>query len=332
MAKKYNLYLKGYVGGYDFDSDYVDYVLKQNEGQEVNVLIDSLGGSVASALSISSAFKRHGKVNVHFVGMNASAATIASLGAAHISMDSSAMYLVHKCSNYIFDWGTYNADELQTLIEKRKQQQTDLEKIDDNIASMYVAKCKKPQENLLKLMKIGGWLTSKEALDNGFVDEITDNAEDISPKIDDASATAMANAGIPLPNMPGEKDSFMSKILAMMSSFFTANTPKILNSMRRTFNFVCEILQMEALDAEEGKITLTETQMQSIEDRLSALSQQVSQLEADLESKNTQIENLMQNPAENTTEVVETSKSDSDFATSYMNSLNEAQQMFNSIP
>ena len=28
MAKKnYNLHLKGYVGGWDFDADYVDYVL-----------------------------------------------------------------------------------------------------------------------------------------------------------------------------------------------------------------------------------------------------------------------------------------------------------------
>ena len=31
MAKtKYNLHLKGYVGGWDFDSDYVDFVLNKN--------------------------------------------------------------------------------------------------------------------------------------------------------------------------------------------------------------------------------------------------------------------------------------------------------------
>lgn len=41
---KYHLHLKGFVGGYDFDSDYVDYILAKNEGKEVNVLIDSLGG------------------------------------------------------------------------------------------------------------------------------------------------------------------------------------------------------------------------------------------------------------------------------------------------
>ena len=73
----YNISLKGYVGGYDFDRSKVDKKLAKNEGKEINVLIDSLGGSLATGLSISAAFKNHGKVNVHFVGLYASAATIA---------------------------------------------------------------------------------------------------------------------------------------------------------------------------------------------------------------------------------------------------------------
>lgn len=47
MAKtKYNLHLKGYVGGWDFDSDYVDFVLNKNTDKEVAVLIDSHGGQL----------------------------------------------------------------------------------------------------------------------------------------------------------------------------------------------------------------------------------------------------------------------------------------------
>ena len=69
----YNISLKGYVGGYDFDRSTVDRELAKNDGKQVNVLIDSLGGSLATGLSISAAFKNHGQVNVHFVGLNASA-------------------------------------------------------------------------------------------------------------------------------------------------------------------------------------------------------------------------------------------------------------------
>ena len=59
----YNISLKGYVGGCDFDRNTVDSVLAKNDGKEVNVLIDSLGGSLATGLSISAAFKNHGNVS-----------------------------------------------------------------------------------------------------------------------------------------------------------------------------------------------------------------------------------------------------------------------------
>ena len=80
----YNIQLKGYVGGYDFDRATVDKELAKNDSKQVNVLIDSLGGSLATSLSISAAFRNHGNVNVHFVGLNASAATIASPDTSHM--------------------------------------------------------------------------------------------------------------------------------------------------------------------------------------------------------------------------------------------------------
>lgn len=53
----YNISLKGYVGGADFDRTTVDKTLAQNEGKCVKVLIDSLGGSLATGMSISAAFR-----------------------------------------------------------------------------------------------------------------------------------------------------------------------------------------------------------------------------------------------------------------------------------
>ena len=181
-ARNYNLRLKGYVGGNNFEDGYVDYVLSKHKDSPVTVLIDSTGGSLKTALSIAAAFRNHGDVSVHFVGLNASAATIASLGAKHISIDSAAMYLVHKCSSGLFEFGNFNADELSDLLSRIEQTKTDLEKFDANVAEMYARKCKKSPQDLLDLMKVGGWLTAKEALDWGFVDEITDIEEDANAK------------------------------------------------------------------------------------------------------------------------------------------------------
>ena len=55
----YNLHLKGFVGGADFDCNYVDFVLAQNSEQSVSVLIDSLGDTLATALSIASVLRQN---------------------------------------------------------------------------------------------------------------------------------------------------------------------------------------------------------------------------------------------------------------------------------
>lgn len=86
------------MGGADFNTESVLATLAANPDAEVSVLVDSTGGQLATALSISSAFHSHGKVHVHFTGMNASAASL---------------YLVHKCSMAVFEWASMNADHLQ---------------------------------------------------------------------------------------------------------------------------------------------------------------------------------------------------------------------------
>ena len=230
----YHISLKGYVGGYDFDRSTVDRELAKNEGKQVNVLIDSLGGSLATGLSISAAFRNHGNVNVHFVGLNASAATIASLGAAHISIDAGAMYLVHQCSMAFFEWGSLNSAQFATLIADCEKIKADLDKLDCNIASMYAARCQRKSADLLDLMQRGGWLTAKEALDWGFVDEITDLADEPAPKLTDALASAMASEGMPIPNIPiaeADKESAFAKFLASLASLFkTTKTQSYMNT------------------------------------------------------------------------------------------------------
>jgi len=306
----YQLHLKGFVGGYDFDADYVDYILNKNKDSEVHVLIDSLGGRSNTALSIFSAFKRHGNVNVHFVGMNASAATIASLGAKHITMDSSAMYLVHKCSVGFFEWGQLNSDGLQALIDNIEHQKADLDKLDANIAQMYATRCKKEPAELLDLMKAGGWLTAQEALAWGFVDELTDYEDEDAPVLTDTMANAMANAGIPLPNMPispklpmmsKQDQSAFAKFMSSLTQLFTnsknhdftnSQTSPTQNPMKKIFTSICAILACEHLLSQDGKVTLSDAQLDSLESAISADKQAINALNAQIETLKTEKQTL----------------------------------------
>jgi ATP-dependent protease ClpP protease subunit len=297
----YQLHLKGFVGGFDFDADYVDYILSKHEGKEVHVLIDSLGGRSNTALSIFSAFKRHGNVNVHFVGMNASAATIASLGAKHITMDASAMYLVHKCSVGFFEWGQLNSDGLQALIDNIEHQKADLDKLDANIAQMYATRCKKEPSELLDLMKVGGWLTAQEALAWGFVDELTDYEDEEAPVLTDTMANAMSAAGIPIPNLPNmnitrQEQSAFAKFMSMLTQYFTnSKKNEFINSqtstsnpMKKIFTSICAILACEHLLSNDGKITLDDAQLDAIESAISADKQTINDLNAQIETFKTE--------------------------------------------
>ena len=319
---KYNLHLKGFVGGYDFDRDYVDYILGKNADKQVNVLIDSLGGSLATALSIASAFRNHGDVTVHFVGMNASAATIASLGAKHISIDASAMYLVHQCSMSVFEWDSLNSSQFEQLIAKYQQTKADLDKLDLNVASMYASKCRKDKQALLDLMKVGGWLTAKEALDWGFVDEITDSDEDDAPKLTDELASAMASAGMPIPNVPIEsleKESAFARFFSSLSSIFNSKHKSEMPNPSEP---------IQAQPAAEQQPQAAEAPAEASADEVAALKAQLAERDKTIATLNARIAAA---PAASTTNVVEDSKP-SDDGNDYAAVVKNAYDMFNAIP
>ena len=360
----YHIRLKGYVGGSDFDRNAVDEILKVNDGKAVNVLIDSLGGNLATGLSISTAFKHHGEVNVHFVGLNASAATIASLGASHISIDEGAMYLVHQCSMAFFEWGSLNADQFATLIADCEKIKADLDKLDMNVAQLYAARCKRKPEDLLALMKAGGWLSAKEALEWGFVDEITDLADEPAPKMTDALASAMASEGMPIPNIPlseSDRESAFGKFLSAIASLFRTPTNTISTIMNKSYTFICAVLGIQALTLTDKNASLSEEQLDSIEavlahkdklineqkeklaskeDELSAKVSELTKKEEELKAKEEKIAELQAKldakPGDDSKQVVDNgSKADrSDAQTEaevYVQTVNSARKLFNQV-
>ena len=340
----YHISLKGYVGGYDFDRSDVDAVLASNEGRRGNVLIDSLGGSLATGLSISAAFRNHGDVAVHFVGLNASAATIASLGAAHISIDTGGMYLVHKCSTAFFEWGSLNSDQFATLIADCEKIKADLDKLDLNVAQLYARKCRKPVADLLDLMKVGGWLTAKEALEWGFVDEITDLDDEPAPRLTDALASAMANAGMPIPNIPiseADKESAFARFLNAISSLFKPSTNHITTAMIKTYTYLSAILADKPLTVSDGTATVTVAQLNAIEDALADKNRLCDEHKKTIEERDATIADLKAKldkmPAEPSKQVVEDNKpgggetAHKDDVEAFVDTYNSARALFNEV-
>lgn len=328
MAKNYHLHLKGFVGGWDFDSDYVDYVLDKNKDNQVDVLIDSLGGKTNTALSIYHAFKNHGNVHVHLAGMNASAATIVSMGAKTITMDRYSFYLVHKCSIELFKWVNANSDDLADLIEELQQQKENMDKFDYAVAEMYASRCKKSPSDLLELMKKGGWLTAQETKEWGFVDEVTELEEDQKPELSSAELKSLVEMGIPI---PGKNESIFSRLFKSWTDYFTSNT-KPSKTMKKILTQLGLLLSLEHFESTDGKVTLTDEQLDAIESALGKAKTDLAERDATIARLTNEVTTLQKNPGDDTDQVVtEDPNEDENNVTSFISTYNSAKELYDLI-
>lgn len=316
MPDFYNIHLKGDVGGPDFNAKAVDDILSENKDKQVNVLIDSLGGSLDTALSISAAFSRHGHVKVHFTGMNASAATIASMGAEFISIDTNAMYLVHKISLPFAADSLLNADEMSALADELAKKAIDLQKLDITVAAMYAKKCRREPKDLLDLMKSGGWLTAAEALNWGFVDKVTEDEDQKAPSLSAKKALALVDAGIPIPNINIDKNPEPTR--SALARCFNAIYKALFNTEKKEMEApqtprILEILGIQSIPPDaDGNFILTSDQLLAIENFAAAAAQALADKDniiADLQNKldeaNNRIKERDKEPADKTTAVIQ---------------------------
>lgn len=129
----------------------------------LNVRINSGGGNVFAGQAIYTIIKRHeAKVkNAYIDGLAASMASVIPLACHKVYMPNNAMMMIHK------PWGsvTGNADLMR--------QRADLvDKLEEGALNIYEEKTKLGIDKLKEMLAAETWMTAKEALDFGFIDEI----------------------------------------------------------------------------------------------------------------------------------------------------------------
>ena len=328
----FNLELTGFVGSSTFNSRNTLNLLNQFPDKEVNVLIDSQGGALAHGLSIADAFRTHGKVNAHLRGLCASAATIASIGANRITMAPDALYLVHQVSMEFFEWSNHNADSLQQYIDALNEQKEQLQTLDLSVAKSYASRCKKPVEDMIKLMKEAKWLSAEQALEWGFIDEIKTVSEKNTQgkrQLTKAQANAFLAAGLPLPPIPmedlQETTSLFSEIKNFIKSILNMNTQNPANENPAPQDNQTKDPQNTSLPQDS-----TASQPQDAKnDDLDALKKENADLKAQLEA-------LKKEPAADDNGIVKNGnkhpENTNDAYSEMINIAKNAAELYNSLP
>ena len=137
-----------------------------NADDELEVMVNSPGGQVFSALAINGLLSQHkGQVTIHVAGLAASAATIiTSLKNAKCVIDKGSMMMIHNPSSSVA--GT--SDDL-------KHEADVLDKSAQSIRNIYAQKTGLDEKKIKQLMDAETWLTAEEAVELGFADELNES-------------------------------------------------------------------------------------------------------------------------------------------------------------
>ena len=285
--------LIGEIDSWGYTRYCLEYDLSQFPSEEPVMLeVDSLGGDVMEAISISNMLRERGNVTAHIVGFCASAATWLCYACDKVILNSDCAFLIHKCSSYVDAWGRMNADELDTLIASLQSEKKSNEAIDLIIAQKYINHSggKLSLSQVLDLMKEARWMTPEEVLELGLVDEISE--EKVLTKTNMASRLHVMNSMSDLPKLPErflaqrENPTVMQSIKSTLTDIFGGSVaqaappepvrpvdeePIIDIKMNKTFTQINSLLQTEGLEENDGRIVMTAEQVDALNNRLAEL-------------------------------------------------------------
>lgn len=292
----YDIIIDQQIGWGASSANYVIERLRELKGRPVRVYVSSYGGNVADAFRIQQAFREHGDVTCYLVSFVASAATLLTLGAKRIILDPSCLYLAHKCSYYIVEFGQMNEDDIREAIDRLSKNAEDLVTVDRVAANLYAARSGKTEEEMVAIMKEARWLSCDEVLRLGLADAVQ------TVGADDLQAQALANiSALGLPDIPkadvSEEDAEEDDAAAAdeaeeeeAKETFNLGVSEMLHSLfSKTFGSKKKQKEETNQTPQDNMKEETQTTQQAVEDtaaeeRIAALEQENAELKAQLDA------------------------------------------------
>jgi len=297
--------LSGLIDSWGWQRSMLEWQLRDIAADEPIIMeVDSLGGDVAEAVSISNMLHERGHVTAHIIGFCASAATWLCYGCERVVINSDCAYLIHQCSCYVEAWGSMTSDEISTLIDKLKSEKRSNEAIDLIIASKYANHSggKMDVKAALKLMKENRWMMPSEALDLGLVDEIADDHQVSKSNV---ARMSFATGEMGLPPLPAtmtatsteQKPSFAARAKKTLTDIFGGSVQMVADgpspaspintTMDQRFENVSSLLQAGSLQEADGRVSLSQEDMAAIDAALASRAADTARAERERDEART---------------------------------------------
>ncbi len=149
-----------------------DELAKRSDAAEIDIYINSNGGSVFEGTAIYNQLKRHpARKVVHIDGFACSIASVIAMAGDEVIMPRNALMMIHN----MWMGAVGNAAELRKAAD-------DLDVINaaGRQAYLFKAKEKLAEDKLIEMMNAETWLTAEQCVEYGLADKYADNDADMS--------------------------------------------------------------------------------------------------------------------------------------------------------
>lgn len=156
----------GWLGGLSAKR-FADELNALGKLDEINVRINSAGGSVFDGVAIYNTLIKNGaRITVDIDGMAASIASIIAMAGNEINMAQNGFMMIHD------PWGVFagNAEELQKQVDL-------LNKVRGTLVDTYDRQSSADRETIEQMMADETWMTADEALEHGFITSVTNEVQ-----------------------------------------------------------------------------------------------------------------------------------------------------------
>ena len=180
------------------EADVLKVIREADPDEEIELVIDSLGGSLTAGIAIYRALKKHpGSVTAKVEGYAASAASIVMCAADRIEVYNSSLIMIHGVQVVGEQISAANIQKLAG----------DIESLDSAIADIYVNRTGNDVDTIRDWMNPEKWMSGADAVKLGFADSIRPEQRKAPAMENQARLQAKAN-----PLTKEEMENFMKNI------------------------------------------------------------------------------------------------------------------------
>ena len=159
------------IGLYPATASYIEAKLEEAKGEDIELVIDTDGGSVLEGFSIFNKLDDYqGKITVVIEKALSMGSYIAMVGDV-VKVKHNSSFMIHN------PWGITVGDH-----NDLREQADITEKLANILAEKYAEKTKKSIEDIKKMMDTETYLFGKEIVEEGFADELIDKGQKAKKK------------------------------------------------------------------------------------------------------------------------------------------------------